>query len=191
MIHLVILASGSGTNAENIIRYFSGHSLITVSAVLTNNPDALVQQKAQRYHVPVRVFGNNEWNHPADILEYLDEVQADYLILAGFLRKIHSEILTAFPQKILNIHPALLPCYGGKGMYGERVHQSVIEKAESFSGITIHLVNENYDEGKILFQAKCPVQPDDTVSSLAKRVHELEYRHYPKVIEQYIFPQVK
>jgi phosphoribosylglycinamide formyltransferase 1 len=191
MIRLVILASGGGTNAENIIRYFSGHSLIGVVSVISNHPEAQVLNKAQRHQVPVMVFHNPIWDDPAVILEYLDIVQADYLILAGFLRRIHPEIISRFPNKILNIHPALLPKHGGKGMYGEKVHQAVLHDHDARSGITIHLVNEQYDEGKRLFQAECPVYPDDTIQTLAKRVHELEYRHYPKVIEQYIFPSTK
>ncbi|HRZ41791.1 MAG TPA: phosphoribosylglycinamide formyltransferase [Bacteroidales bacterium] len=188
MIQLAILASGSGTNAENIIRYFAGHSLIGVGAVISNNPQARVLEKAARYHIPARVFGNSAWEEPSPVTDYLEEIQADYLILAGFLRKIHPSLISAYPNKILNIHPALLPSYGGKGMYGDRVHEAVLANREKASGITIHLVNEVYDAGKILFQAELPVLPEDNPESLARRIHELEYRYYPKVIEQYIFP---
>lgn len=188
MIQLTILASGSGTNAENIIRYFAGHSLISVGAVISNNPEARVLEKASRHHIPVKVFQNPAWEEPSAVTAYLEEIQTDYLILAGFLRKIHPSLIAAYPNKILNIHPALLPCFGGKGMYGERVHQAVLAKREKKSGITIHLVNEVYDAGKILFQAECLVLPEDTPESLARRIHELEYRHYPKIIERYIFP---
>lgn len=188
MIQLAILASGNGTNAENIIRYFAGHSLISVATLLSNVADARVLAKAERHQIPTRVFSNGEWQNPQDIIDYLDLKQIDYLILAGFLRKIHPTLTQLYPQKILNIHPALLPAYGGKGMYGDRVHSTVLENREPRSGITIHLVNDQYDEGKILFQAECPVLPDDTAETLARRVHDLEHKHYPKVIEQYIFP---
>ncbi len=188
MIRLVILASGSGTNAENIIRYFAGHSLIGVAAVVSNNPEAKVLQKAMRHNVPWVLFRNDVWEEPVPITEFLQEVQADYLILAGFLRRIPPALIERYPNKILNIHPALLPKYGGKGMFGDRVHSAVLDQKEEKSGITIHLVNEHYDEGRILFQAECPVLPDDTPALLAQRIHELEYRYYPKIIEQYIFP---
>jgi phosphoribosylglycinamide formyltransferase 1 len=188
MIRLAILASGTGTNAENIIRYFNGHALITVALVVTNNPDAKVLQKAARHHVPSLVFMNREWKEPGEILAALSHSQIDYLILAGFLLKVHPDIISAYPNKILNIHPALLPRYGGKGMYGEHVHQAVINAGDPISGITIHVVNEQYDDGRVVFQAECPVLADDTPESVAKRVHELEYRHYPKVIENFIFP---
>jgi phosphoribosylglycinamide formyltransferase 1 len=188
MIRLALLASGTGTNAENIIRYFTGHALLTVGLVVSNHPDAKVLQKAARHKVPGVVFDGQAWKTPAEILNALQSAQIDYLILAGFLLKIPDKILEAYPNKILNIHPALLPAYGGKGMYGVQVHQAVITAGETKSGITIHVVNEHYDDGKILFQAQCPVLPDDTPHTLAKRIHELEYRHFPKVIEQYIFP---
>ncbi|MFO7722807.1 MAG: phosphoribosylglycinamide formyltransferase [Bacteroidales bacterium] len=188
MIRLAILASGTGTNAENIIRYFTGHALISAALVISNKPDAKLVQKAGRHHVPAMGFPGQHWKNPAEILEMLSAQQIDYLILAGFLLKLHPEIVSAFPNKILNIHPALLPRYGGKGMYGDYVHQAVIDAGEKTTGITIHLVNEHYDEGKIIFMAECPVLPDDTTETLSRRVHELEYRHFPKVIESYIFP---
>ncbi len=188
MIRLAILASGSGTNAENMIRYFAGHALISVGLVISNNPDAKVLEKALRHQVPTMVLAGKHWREPQEIIQVLQEKHIDYLILAGFLLKIHPDIIQAWPNKILNIHPALLPKYGGKGMYGAHVHNAVLENKEEVSGITIHLVNEQYDEGRILFQETCPVLPDDTTESLAKRIHELEYRFYPKVTEQYIFP---
>jgi phosphoribosylglycinamide formyltransferase 1 len=188
MIRLAILASGSGTNAENMIRYFSGHALITVGVVLSNNRGAPVLAKAARHQVPSMVYPRHEWEAPSRIITHLMDQQIDYIVLAGFLLKIHPDIISSWPGKILNIHPALLPKYGGKGMYGEHVHRTVLENFDSESGITIHLVNEQYDQGRIVFQASCPVLPDDTPESLAKRVHELEYRHYPRVTEQFIFP---
>ncbi len=188
MIRLAVLATGTGTNAENLIKYFTGHALISVTLVLTNNPEAKVLQKAARHQVEAKVFTRDYWSRPGIILEFLFSRQIDYLILAGFLIKIKPEIVEAYPGKILNIHPALLPRYGGKGMYGEKVHRSVLLNGDQESGITIHVVDVNYDEGRILFQATCPVMPDDSVETLARRVHELEYRHYPRVTEKYIFP---
>lgn len=188
MIRLAVLATGTGTNAENLIKYFTGHALISVTLVLTNNPEAKVLQKAARHQVEAKVFTRDYWSRPGIILEFLFSRQIDYLILAGFLIKIKPEIVEAYPGKILNIHPALLPRYGGKGMYGEKVHRAVLLNGDQESGITIHVVDVNYDEGRILFQATCPVMPDDSVETLARRVHELEYRHYPRVTEKYIFP---
>lgn len=188
MIRLAILASGSGTNAENIIRYFSGHALITVGLVVSNNSEAKVLGKAKRHQVPAVVFSKEQWAMPDVILDLFNSYQIDYLILAGFLVKIHPDIIEAYPKKILNIHPALLPKFGGKGMYGGNVHRAVLESGEKESGITVHIVNEHYDEGRILFQERCAVEPDDNSETLARRIHELEYRHFPRVIEQYIFP---
>ncbi len=191
MIRLAIFASGTGTNAENIIRYFAGHSLITVALVISNNPEARVLVKAARHRVPGLVFDNREWAVPWNILDVLEQHQIDYIILAGFLRKIPPEIISLYPGKILNIHPALLPRYGGKGMYGDRVHRAILESGDKVSGITIHVVNDQYDEGRIIFQMECPVEQGDTPEILAKRVHDLEYRYFPKVIEQHIFPHEK
>jgi phosphoribosylglycinamide formyltransferase 1 len=188
MIRLAILASGSGTNAENLIRYFTGHALISVAVVFTNKAEAKVLQKAARHHVPAFFRDRDFWTSPADFLLEMNALQIDVIVLAGFLLKVDPEIIAAYPNKILNIHPALLPKYGGKGMYGDRVHQAVLANGDRESGITIHLVNEHYDEGRILFQASCPVHPEDSAETLAKRIHELEYRHFPKVIEQFIFP---
>lgn len=188
MIRLAILASGNGTNAENIIRYFAGHALITVGLVISNRKDAKVIEKAKRHQVLVEVFSKEQWEAPRSIIDLLNSHQIDYLILAGFMLKIHPEIIEAYPNKILNIHPALLPGYGGKGMYGENVHKAVLSSGDKVSGITIHVVNEHYDEGRIIFQARCNVEPDDTAETLARRIHDLEYRHFPKVIEQFIFP---
>lgn len=188
MIRLAIFASGNGTNAENIIRYFSGHSLISVSLVISNNSSAKVLQKAERHKVPTAVFTKLEWSSPTNIITILDKYQIDYIILAGFLLKISSEIIKLYSDKILNIHPALLPDYGGKGMYGMNVHKAVLANKEPRSGISIHLVNEEYDEGAVLFQAECEINKDETPETLAKKVHALEYRYYPRVIERYIFP---
>lgn len=182
-INLAILASGSGTNAENIVKHFANHDSIAVTKILANKPDAFVLERAKNLGVPSAVFSKSEFNG----LSFLKELKGvDYLILAGFLWLIPAYLIEAFPNKIINIHPALLPKYGGKGMYGSRVHESVIEANEKESGITIHLVNEEYDKGKHLFQAKCEVSSEDTAEIVASKVHALEYKHFPSVIEEYI-----
>ncbi|MEM6831656.1 MAG: phosphoribosylglycinamide formyltransferase [Bacteroidota bacterium] len=184
--HLAILASGSGTNAENLIRYFTDHDQVSVDLVLSNKKDAFVLERARKAEIPSLLFSREEFNN-VNFLEKLEEI--DYLILAGFLWLIPNYLIEAFPGRIINIHPSLLPKFGGKGMYGSYVHEAVIQNQESKSGITIHLVNERYDEGKVLFQASCPVNLDDTADSLAAKIHQLEYEHFPKVIEKYIQDQ--
>lgn len=183
-IKISILASGSGTNAENIARFFKDHPAIEVVAILSNRKDAYVLKRAEKLNIPAYAFSGKDLEN--DLLPILQETHCDYIILAGFLLKIPTDIIRAFPDKILNIHPALLPKYGGKGMYGNKVHEAILANNEPQSGITIHLVNENYDEGRILFQAMCDVQKDDTPDSLASRIHKLEYTYYPEIIEDYI-----
>lgn len=180
---LAIFASGSGTNAENIMHYFRNRPGIEVSCVCTNRPDAFVIRRAEKYDVPVLVFSRDDLFHSDHVIKFLADNKIDWIILAGFLWLVPENLVDRFPSRIINIHPALLPKYGGKGMYGERVHQAVIENHESLSGITIHLVNHEYDRGDIIFQATCPVKPDDTPETLAARIHILEYEHFPKVIE--------
>ncbi len=182
-INLAIFASGSGTNAENIANYFGNRHQVKISKILTNRPDAFVLERAKKLEITSEVFSKEEFRDPS-FLSKLDGI--DYVILAGFLWLIPDYLIEAFPEKIINIHPALLPKFGGKGMYGYHVHEAVIEASEKESGITIHLVNEEYDKGEILFQAKCPVEENDTADSLATRIHELEYEHFPRVIEKYI-----
>lgn len=186
MIRLAIFASGSGTNAENIIRYFSDHREVCVQLVLSNRKDAFVLQRAEKLNVKSFVFTHGELIDSYKLIQMLKENHIDYIILAGFLLKIPSSIITLFPRKILNIHPALLPKYGGKGMYGQYVHEAVIQNKETESGISIHFVNENYDEGELIFQAHVDVNTTDTVESLAEKIHQLEYTHYPKVIEKIV-----
>jgi phosphoribosylglycinamide formyltransferase 1 len=186
MINLSIFASGSGSNAENIGNYFLHHSHIQVSQILSNRTDAFVLERAKKLNIPSSTFTRLEFKE-SGFLEKLEK--ADYIILAGFLWLIPNYLIKAFPEKIINIHPALLPKYGGKGMYGDHVHKAVIDAGEKESGITIHLVNEEYDKGQILFQAKCEVTADDTPESLAKKIHELEQEHFPKAIEEYILKQ--
>ncbi len=183
MNNIAIFASGSGTNAERIASYFKNSPTIHVALIATENPRAFVLERAKRLGIPFFVFTQNELNGGA-VLKRLLHDRIDFVVLAGFLKMIPSQIVKAYPNHIVNIHPALLPRFGGKGMYGERVHKAVIEAGETESGITIHYVNEQYDEGDIIFQARCPVFPSDTPETLAKRVHELEYMHYPRVIEQ-------
>ena len=167
MTNIAILASGSGTNAQRISEYFANHPSIRVKLILSNKPDAYVLIRAQ-------------------LPELLKKNHISFIVLAGFLWLIPKNLLEIYPGRILNIHPALLPKYGGKGMYGERVHEAVIRAGDQESGISIHFVNEMYDAGDIIFQARCPVLPDDTPASLAGRIHELEYEYYPKVIEDIV-----
>ena len=182
-INLTILASGSGTNAENIAKYFNANNQIHVRNVLSNKPDAYVHTRAESLGIPSASFNKKEFNDPT-FVDHFDST--DYIILAGFLWLIPEYLVRAFPNRIINVHPALLPKFGGKGMYGGHVHKAVVESGEKESGITIHLVNEEYDKGEVLFQAKCDVTPSDSPEDLAKKIHTLEYEHFPPVIEGYI-----
>jgi phosphoribosylglycinamide formyltransferase 1 len=184
MHHLAIFASGSGTNAENIITYFQNKPQISVSCVCTNRSDAFVIERAKKYDLPVLVFNREEFCNSGKVLDYLLAHHIDWIILAGFLWLVPANLIERFPDRIINIHPALLPKFGGKGMYGNHVHQAVIDQRETISGITIHYVNREYDRGSTIFQATCPVKRDDTPELLAARVHELEYAFYPKIIER-------
>lgn len=185
MKRIVIFASGSGTNAENIINYFKKSHLISVVQVLSNKKDARVLERAKSLNVDCLCFNRDDLYNSDVVLNNL-KLQADFIILAGFLWKIPSNILEAFPNKIINIHPALLPKYGGKGMYGMHVHKAVVENKEQQTGITIHFVNENYDEGAIIFQKSFEVLENDTAEDVADKIHILEQQHFPKVIEQTI-----
>ena len=184
MNNIILFASGSGTNVENIVNFFKENPEVNVSYVLTNKPDAYVIQRAKKLNIPVRIFNRKDFYKNGAILDFLKELNPDLIVLAGFLWLIPSNIISAFPGKIINIHPALLPKYGGKGMFGNRVHEAVVENNEKESGITIHYVNEKYDEGNIIFQARCSITPDDTPDKVAEKVHKLEYEHFPKVIEK-------
>ena len=183
MKKIAIFASGSGSNAENIIQYFAQKPQFCVKSVFCNVPDAYVLERAKKYRIPTFVFNREEFRNPDKVFRQLQEQEIDFIVLAGFLWLMPSFITAAWPNKIVNIHPALLPAYGGKGMYGHHVHEAVIAAGEKESGITIHYVNDHYDQGAIIFQAKCPVLPTDTPDDLAARVHELEYRHFPRVFE--------
>lgn len=183
---MAVLASGSGTNAENIALFFKDRDSAEVSVIITNRKDAYVLERARKLGVHSAVFPRTAFADGDEVLAFLEQMQIDFIILAGFLLLIPEKLLKAYRGRIVNIHPALLPAYGGKGMYGMRVHQEVIANGEKESGISIHHVNPVYDEGEIIFQAKCPVEPKDTPESLAAKIHHLEYEHYPRVIEQLI-----
>lgn len=183
---IVIFASGSGSNAEQIVRYFREKKTATVSAVFCNNPQAGVIDRMRSLYVPVYLFNKQELYHSSAVLNELQKLEADIIVLAGFLWLFPPSILKAFPDRVVNIHPSLLPKFGGKGMYGARVHQAVVDAKENQSGITIHLVNEEYDKGRILFQATVEISKEETAESLAHKIHLLEYKHFPSVIEAFI-----
>lgn len=182
MKKIVIFASGSGTNAENIMKYFVKTKIGTVAAVFTNNPNAQVIDRAKNYGVTIEVFSKDQLIE-GEVLQKIDAIQPDWIILAGFLLKFPQKITAAYPKKIINIHPALLPKYGGKGMYGMHIHRAIVENKEKETGITIHFVNENYDEGAIIFQQSIILTGEETPEVVATKIHELEHKHFPKVIE--------
>lgn len=184
MKKIAILASGSGSNAENIHNYFKGNSNIAVSLILTNNPKAHILERAKRLKIETVTFNKQEFRGSSKIVDTLKERNIDLIVLAGFLWLIPKQLIKAFPNKIINIHPALLPKYGGKGMFGDNVHKAIVENKETETGITIHYVNEVYDEGEIIFQKSCKVLPTDSVDDVADKVHELEYEYFPKIIAQ-------
>lgn len=183
---IALFASGSGSNAENIVNYFTGNSEYEFPVILSNKTDAFVHERAKKLHIPSFTFSREDFTDGDIIVTFLKTYGITHIILAGFLLKVSLPILQAFPDKIINIHPALLPKFGGKGMYGSRVHEAVVAAGEAKSGITIHYVNENYDEGNIIFQATCDVLPTDTPDMVAEKVHALEYEHFPKTIERTI-----
>lgn len=184
MTRIAIFASGAGSNAQKIIDHFRDSDRIKVSLVVCNKPGAGVLQIAAKEEIPSLVIEKEKFFRGNAYTDELQEAGIDFIILAGFLWKIPAALIRAYPGKIINIHPALLPAYGGKGMYGHHVHQAVIDHQEKESGITIHYIDEQYDHGDIIFQAKCPVLASDTADSLAGRIHQLEHQHYPAVIEQ-------
>lgn len=183
-MNIALFASGSGTNVENIANYFKLSTSVKIALVVCNNPDAYVLERAKILGIPSFVCSNKEIKETTILLDVLVHYKIDFIVLAGFLRMIPTYLINAFPNKMVNIHPALLPKYGGKGMYGHFVHEAVVAAKEKESGITIHFVNEYYDEGAIIFQATCPVLEDDSADDVAKKIHKLEYEHFPKVIEQ-------
>jgi len=188
---ILIFASGSGTNAEQIIRHFSPIIDVKVAGVYTNNPSAFVIERAKELNVPTFVFSREQLNDPNALLAELKDKNPNLIVLAGFLWKIPPHIVDAFPDKIINIHPSLLPKFGGKGMFGRHVHQAVIDAKERESGISIHYVNSQYDEGAIIFQAKTTVDPQETPESLAQKIHKLEHQHFSEQIEKLLIPTEK
>ena len=183
---IALFASGSGSNAQKIMEYFKKHDEAEVAIILTNNPEAYILQRADNFEIPSHIFSKNEFTKTDNVVDLLKNLQIDLIILAGFLWLIPQNLLKAFPNKIINIHPALLPKYGGKGMYGDKVHQSVLDGKEEESGITIHFVNECYDEGGIIFQASFPVLQTDMPEDVARKGQVLEHKHFPEVIERTI-----
>lgn len=184
MKKIAILASGAGTNAENIAQYFSQNDRIKVALIVSNNPKAGVLERAVRLGVPSEVVLKADWASGESVVALLRRYEIDFIVLAGFLCMVPDALLRAFPDRIVNIHPALLPKFGGKGMYGMRVHEAVVAAGVAESGITIHYINEHYDEGAIIFQTSCKLLPTDTAEDVATKVHTLEYTHYPRIIEQ-------
>jgi phosphoribosylglycinamide formyltransferase 1 len=183
---LAIFASGSGTNAEQIMQHFKVHSQIEVYLVISNNNQAFVLERAKKYNIASKVFSRTLFREGDGVLKVLLDEKITHIVLAGFTLLMPKKIIEKFPDKIINIHPALLPKYGGKGMYGHHVHEAVKANGEKETGITIHLVNEQYDKGRILFQATCALDPTDTADNIADKVHALEHRHFPKQIEKWI-----
>jgi phosphoribosylglycinamide formyltransferase-1 len=181
---MVIFASGSGSNAQRIAEYFANTGIAGIVSIYCNRSEAYVLERAKKFNIPTVVFGKSEFYHSDEILAQLQTLSPDLIVLAGFLWKVPEKMIRSFPQKIVNIHPALLPKYGGKGMYGAHVHRAVIASGERESGITVHYVNEHYDEGAVITQAKCSVTPNDTPETLAEKVHKLEYEYFPVAIEQ-------
>ena len=186
MKRVAIFASGSGSNAENIANYFKGSDAVEISLILANNPEAYVLERAKKLGIESVVVTGKEFRAADKVLEILKERNIDFIVLAGFLLLVPAKLIEAYPGKIVNIHPALLPKHGGKGMYGDHVHEAVVAAGDTESGITIHLIDERYGCGTTFFQATCPVLPTDTPHDVAEKVHALEYEHFPRVIEEII-----
>ncbi|MGL2992670.1 phosphoribosylglycinamide formyltransferase [Flavobacterium sp. TSSA_36] len=183
MKKIIVFASGSGTNAENIIKYFANSDCARVISVFTNNASAKVIERAENLNVASFIFSKQDLNE-GNVLRKLNSLQPDWIILAGFLLKVPQDVIDAYPDRILNIHPALLPKFGGKGMYGMHIHQAVVANKEKETGITIHYVNEHYDEGAIVFQKSVLLTPGDSAEDVAAKIHDLEQKHFPEVIEK-------
>lgn len=179
---IAIFASGNGSNAEAIINHLEGNDRITVVAIYSNNSEAFVLQRAKNHGIPSLIFNKSQFTN-SEYLETIIKESYDLIVLAGFMWLVPEALVAAYRNKIINIHPALLPKYGGKGMYGHHVHEAILANGESNSGITIHFVNERYDEGDIILQKSCEVRPGDTADSLATRIHGLEHKYFPKVVE--------
>ncbi|SEP45384.1 phosphoribosylglycinamide formyltransferase [Mucilaginibacter sp. AW1-7] len=180
---IAIFASGSGSNAQKIMEYFKRNAEAEVVLILTNNPQAFVLQRADNFEVPSHVFTRHEFFETDDVIRLLKNLQVDLIVLAGFLWLIPASLLKAFPNKIINLHPALLPKYGGKGMYGDHVHKAILDAGEEESGITIHFVNEQFDEGEVIHQSKFKIEPGDNLEMIKFKGQQLEHLHFPKVVE--------
>jgi phosphoribosylglycinamide formyltransferase 1 len=181
---IAIFASGSGTNAQKIMEYFSENENVVIDSLWSNNPEAFALERAKKFSISTFIFSREEFRNTNKVVEELQKRKVNLIVLAGFLWLIPANLIQNF--KIINIHPALLPKYGGKGMYGMKVHEAVVENKDSESGISIHFVNEKYDEGEIIFQAKCAVSPSDLPEDVANKVHQLEYKYFPEVIEKIV-----
>jgi phosphoribosylglycinamide formyltransferase-1 len=181
---IAIFASGSGSNAQKIMEYFKKHQDAEIAIVLTNNSEAYVLQRADNFEIPSHIFDKHEFYKTDDIVKLLKNLQINLIVLAGFLWLIPDNLLKAFPNKIINIHPALLPKYGGKGMYGDKVHQAILDAGEEESGITIHYINEHFDEGESIHQSRFKIEQGDDIEMIKFKGQQLEHLHYPKVVEQ-------
>lgn len=184
---IILFASGSGTNVENIIKYFHDNIHVEIVGVFTNNPKAGVIDRVEQMKTPLNIFNKLELDN-GELVKQICLLAPDLIVLAGFLLKIPLDFTKIFFKKIINIHPSLLPKHGGKGMYGDRVHQSVKKARDKETGISIHYVNEHYDEGSIIFQAKIRVLEHDSIREIAHKVHRLEYKYYPEIIQKLLFP---
>jgi phosphoribosylglycinamide formyltransferase-1 len=182
MKKIIVFASGSGTNAENIIKHFAKTKIANVVSIFTNNASAKVIERAKNHQIPVEIFSKNELLE-RNILQKIQEIDPDLIVLAGFLLKFPENIIEKYPNKIINIHPALLPNYGGKGMYGMHIHRAIVNNKEKETGISIHYVNENYDEGGIIFQKNVALTEEDTPETVAEKIHELEQKYFPEIIQ--------
>lgn len=187
LVRLAILASGNGTNAQQISEYFAGNPRVEINVIIYNKKDAYVAKRAENLGIEAKYFNRHDFYESDNVLSFLQERQVDYVILAGFLLLVPENLLGAFPNRIVNIHPALLPKYGGKGMYGYHVHEAVVANHEQVTGITIHIVDNRYDCGTTLFQAKCKVEPTDSPDDVAAKIHLLEKEYFPRVIDSFIF----
>ena len=183
MKKMILFASGNGSNVENIIQYFKSNTLICVEGVFSNNPSAKVIEKAKKHNIPTLIFNKEELTN-GFVERKIEEMQPDLIVLAGFLLKFPEQLTKKYPNKIINIHPALLPKNGGKGMYGMKVHQAVLENEENETGITIHYVNEHYDEGGIIFQKSVNIESCKTAEEIAEKIHVLEQQYFPQIIEK-------
>ena len=186
MKKIAIFASGSGSNAQAIAEHFNKGEIARIACICSNSPKAFVLERARNLNIESYVFTRSDFYESDKVINYLDSKEIDFIVLAGFLWLVPSSLIKKYPNRIVNIHPALLPAYGGKGMYGMRVHEAVIANHENESGITIHYVNENYDEGSIILQDSCVITIDDTPETVAQKVHQLEYLHYPVTIEKLV-----